>query len=123
MLVSLLLMPIGTLNSQTIISKTVQYPSNHGQQVILRSSVTNHDTVVVTCYHTPTTNAYASVHSSFIVRTPSVCKMFTTRDTSVLIGFPTRGYIVEDMKIIDDICYFCGTQWQDYGSYFLALVQ
>lgn len=91
-------------------SEVYNYPSVFGNHILMRTNY-------------PRTYTVISLHdshncSSFIVDDHTTRKMFAT--TSYNAG-PTpeyihKGYIVNDMAVQENICWFCGEEWIETGN-------
>ncbi len=90
-----------------------QYPSLKGDRVISRVSDDGH--YRITCYHSKYNIA------SFMVTDGNVTYNYPTSqyvESGPLDPNPVlnHGYIIKDMKIVGDTCWFCGSFWRETGE-------
>lgn len=112
----LLLLPCANVEAQTVLSAQYNFPTQRGSRVIVRES---NGGVPVISYRS-TTGAVGS--ASFLYGDPSTAsvKSFAIVDTVSYVNAVTS-YFVNDMRVVGDMCYFCGMRIRDHFEGSLAV--
>lgn len=107
LLAMLCLMPCTHIEAQTLQSVQYDSPSTTGMNVIVRESVTGFPIM----YY----RASSSVRFAYGDFSAGSVKEFSIND-SILVGNRHIRYFVNDMRVIGDMCYFCGYRAYVYNE-------
>ena len=107
-LAMLCMVPCATLEAQVAQSTQYYFPNSQGVNVIVRESATGVPVIYYRALQS-TRSAYGDISTGSV-------KEFSINDT-ILVGNRHIGTIVNDMRVIGDMCYFCGYRVYVHNEY------
>ena len=111
----LLLLPCVNVEAQTVQSAQYNFPAHRGSGVIVRES--NAGLPVIAHRHHVSIVGAGFLYGDMATNN---AKLFVIPDTTFMDG--GSGYTIKDMRVIGDMCYFCGMRVRDHveGSSFVT---
>ncbi len=115
LLLLLLLLPCANVEAQTVQSAQYNFPTQRGSRVIVRES--NAGLPVIAHRHHVSIVGAGFLYGDIATNN---AKLFVIPDTTFMDG--GSGYTIKDMRVIGDMCYFCGMRVRDHveGSSFVT---
>lgn len=106
LLALLCLLPCARVSAQGVQSAQYQFPSAQGWNVVARESVAGDP--VMSCIWGGTIGVDAGVHVLYGDISTNSVREFLIMDTVSQAG--VIGHEIKDMRVVGDMCYFCGTR-------------
>ena len=115
LLLLLCLLPCARVKAQTVLSAQYVLPSCRGLNVIVRESSAG--LPVIAYRHVYINTGVGILYGDMATNN---AKMFVIPDTTFVDG--ALGYTIKDMRVVGDMCYFCGMRVRDHfdGSSFVT---
>ena len=107
LLLLLLLLPCANVEAQTVQSAQYVLPSCRGTAVIVRESKAGLPVIAHRHF-------VSNIGAGFLYgdMATNAVKMFVIPDTTFMNGYVS--YTVKDMRVVDDMCYFCGVRIHEH---------
>ena len=113
LLITMCLLPFGSAKAQTIQSAQYKLTTCQGINVVVRESATG--TPVISFRKNESTYTSAGAHFVYGDLDANTAKEFVIPDTLLVLNNRIR-YFVNDMRVVGDMCYFCGVREYVHGE-------